>query len=174
MAVVWGTVQDHGGHIDVESSPGAGTTFTLCFPVTTPDPRTMGDPETVRDLLGKGQRILVVDDLKLQRDIATAMLRKLGYTPASAASGEEAVEYLETHTPDLVLLDMIMDPGMDGLETFRRMRGLRPTQKALIVSGFSETDSVREAICLGASGYLKKPYSLMKLGMAVLEALSRP
>jgi CheY-like chemotaxis protein len=102
------------------------------------------------------------------------MLQQLGYDVVTAAGGEEAVEYLKRNRVDLVLLDMIMAPGMDGLETYRAISGFRPDQKAIIVSGFSETERVREARSLGAGGYVKKPYVLERIGKAVREELERP
>ncbi|MBI5897224.1 MAG: response regulator, partial [Desulfobacterales bacterium] len=72
---------------------------------------------------------------------------------------------------DLLLLDMIMRPGIDGLETFKRVVALHPDQKAIIASGFSETERVGEAQRLGAGSYLRKPYSLQSLGTAVKEEL---
>jgi len=87
------------------------------------------------------------------------------------ASGEEAVEYLKDRTVDLLLLDMIMDPGMNGRETFEQIKKIHPDQKAVIVSGFVQTDDVREAQKLGAGQYLKKPLTLEKLGMAIKQEL---
>ncbi|MEN6621008.1 MAG: response regulator, partial [Smithella sp.] len=72
---------------------------------------------------------------------------------------------------DLVILDMIMDPGIDGLETYRRIVEIKPRQKAIIVSGFSETKQVCEAQKLGAGAYVRKPYVIEKLGAAVREEL---
>jgi len=66
---------------------------------------------------------------------------------------------------------MIMDPGIDGLDTYKRILQLHPGQKAIIVSGFSETERVREAQRLGARSYIKKPYTLDELGVAVRAAL---
>jgi two-component system cell cycle sensor histidine kinase/response regulator CckA len=71
------------------------------------------------------------------------------------------------------VLDMIMDPGMDGLETYRQIVGIRPGQRAIIVSGFSETDRVREAQALGAGAYVRKPYVLEKIGAAIRNELDR-
>ena len=88
-------------------------------------------------------------------------------------SGEEAVAYLAAHEVALVLLDMIMEPGMDGLETYRRMRELRPDQKTLIVSGFAENERVREALRLGAGAYIRKPFGLEKLGAAIRRELGK-
>jgi PAS domain S-box-containing protein len=173
LAVVWGTVKDHRGYIDVRSEEGKGSTFTLYFPVTREAlsrPQTAVSPEIYR---GKGESILVVDDIKEQRELAMSLLTGLGYQVATASSGEEAVDYLKTNGADLILLDMIMDPGIDGLETYRRILEIHPRQKAVIVSGFSETDRVRAAQALGAGAYVRKPYMREKIGLAIREELNR-
>jgi two-component system cell cycle sensor histidine kinase/response regulator CckA len=72
-----------------------------------------------------------------------------------------------------MVLDMIMDPGMDGLDTYKQVLGIHPQQKAIIVSGFSESDRVRAAKGLGAGAYVRKPYIREKLGMAVWKELDR-
>ena len=77
------------------------------------------------------------------------MLTKLNYQVTSVSSGEEAVEYLQEHRVDLVVLDMIMDPGMDGLDTYAKILEIHPHQKAIIVSGFSETERVTKAQDIG-------------------------
>jgi CheY-like chemotaxis protein len=114
-----------------------------------------------------------VDDVQGQRDLAVAMLGKLNYRVASVTSGEEAVAYLREHQVDLMVLDMIMDPGMDGLDTYRNVLKIRPGQKAIIVSGFSETDRVSAAQAIGAGAYVRKPYLMEKIGMAIREELDR-
>jgi CheY-like chemotaxis protein len=116
---------------------------------------------------------LVVDDVKEQRELATNMLTRLGYDVNAVASGEEAIEYLRTHRVDLMVLDMIMDPGIDGLETYQRVAKINLKQKALIVSGFAETDRVKKAQELGAGAYVKKPYVLERIGLAVRNELDR-
>jgi CheY-like chemotaxis protein len=121
--------------------------------------------------IGRGESILVVDDVREQREVATSMLTRLGYKVHAVSSGEEAVSYLRTHEMDLLILDMIMDPGIDGLETYRRVLEINPKQKAVIVSGFSETDRVKKAQELGAGVYVRKPYILEKLGLAIRSAL---
>jgi PAS domain S-box-containing protein len=173
LAVVWGTVKDHNGYIDVQSAEGKGTTFTLYFPVTREDMSQEQIPVSVSDYLGTGEFILVVDDVDGQRELATRMLSKLNYQVKSAASGEEAVTYLKANKVDLIVLDMIMDPGMDGLDTYRKIVEINPGQKAIIVSGFSESEQVKEAQILGAGSYVKKPYVLERLGLAVRKELDR-
>jgi CheY-like chemotaxis protein len=101
------------------------------------------------------------------------MLRKLNYSVTSVPSGEEAVAYLKAHKVDLMVLDMIMDPGIGGLDTYRRVLEIRPQQKAIIVSGFSESDRVKATQTLGAGTYVKKPYIIEKLGLAVRKELDR-
>jgi PAS domain S-box-containing protein len=172
MAVVWGTVKDHNGYIHVQSTEGKGTTFTLYFPVTRKSLEER--PEiSLRDFMGKDETILVVDDLDEQRKIASGMLKELGYSVVSVPSGEEAVEYLATSKVDLLLLDMIMDPGMDGLDTYKKILQIHPEQKAIITSGFSETDRVKEVQSLGAGAYIRKPLLLEKVGLAVKEELEK-
>ena len=78
---------------------------------------------------------------------------------------------MKAHTVDLILLDMIMDPGINGRETYDRIIKIHPNQKAIIVSGFAETDEVKETQKLGAGQYLKKPLTLEKIGLAVKEEL---
>lgn len=172
MAVVWGTVKDHNGYIQVESVEGRGSTFTLYFPVTRQGRAEESHDLSLQDYMGNGESILVVDDILEQRVLAAEMLRKLGYSVNSAASGEEAIAYMRDHQADLLLLDMIMEPGIDGLETYKKILEMRPAQKAVIVSGFSETDRVMEAERLGAGAYVRKPFVLKKIGLAVKAELN--
>ena len=172
MAVVWGTVKDHNGYIDVQSTEGRGTTFTLYFPVTRKSVEEKSEI-SLRDFMGKGEAILVVDDVEEQRKIASGMLKELGYSVVSVSSGEEAVEYLKANKVDLLVLDMIMDPGMDGLDTYKKILEIHHGQKAIIASGFSETDRVKEAQSLGAITYVRKPFLLEKIGLAVKEELEK-
>lgn len=170
MAVVWGTVEDHKGHITVESKLHEGTTFQLFFPV---DPERHRQPETesidLSSLKGRQQTILVVDDSGEQRRIASELLRHLNYTPTTVASGEEAVAYLKDNTVDLIILDMVMAPGIDGLETYKRILETSPGQRAVIASGFSQSANITEARRLGISAYIMKPYSLVEIGKVLNE-----
>ena len=173
MAVVWGTVKDHNGYIDVLSAEKRGTTFTIYLPATDDAPRKEFTQLPIEEYMGQGETILVVDDMVEQREIASAMLNKLGYQVHAVPSGETAVDFLKDRTVDLVVLDMIMKPGIDGLETYRRILKLRPDQKAIVASGFSLSQRVKEIQKLGAAIYLKKPYSIEKLGMAVRSELEK-
>ena len=173
MAVVWGSVKDHQGYIDLTSTEGKGTEITLFFPVTRRVVSPQVEMTSIQDIMGNGESILVVDDSEDQRQIASEMLEKLGYTVTAVSGGEEAVEYLREHPIDLLVLDMIMEPGIDGLETYRRILDFRPDQKSIIASGYSETDRVKEAQSLGAGTYIKKPYLLQKIGRAIKTELEK-
>ncbi len=174
LAVVWGTVKDHQGYINVQSEEGKGSAFTLYFPVTREKISAEARSVAVSEYMGKNETILVVDDVQDQRDLAAEMLTNLNYQVSTVESGEAAIDYLKEHPVDLLVLDMIMDPRMDGLDTYRRVLKIQPKQKAIIVSGFSESDRVHAAHALGAGGYVKKPYVMEKLGLAVRKELDRP
>jgi PAS domain S-box-containing protein len=173
LAIVWGTVKDHNGYIDIQTEVGAGTTFTLYFPVTREELIAQQQKTPIERYMGNGESVLVVDDIAEQRDVASGLLTQLGYQVRVVSSGEEAVEYLKSNKADILVLDMIMAPGIDGLSTYQRIVGINPKQKAIIVSGFSETERVKEAQKLGAGAYVRKPYTIEKIGMAVREELSR-
>ncbi|OPY90084.1 MAG: Blue-light-activated protein [Syntrophus sp. PtaU1.Bin208] len=173
LAIVWGTVKDHDGYIDVTSQEGVGSVFTLYFPATREGLAQNREQLSLDQYTGSGETLLVIDDNEGQRHLAASILTKLNYQVATVSCGEDAVSYLMSHEADLLLLDMIMDPGIDGLETYRRILEIRPHQKAIIISGYSETDRVKKVQELGAGGFLRKPYTLEKLGLAIQEELSR-
>ncbi len=173
LSVVWGTVQDHNGYIEVNSTPGKGTTFKLYFPATRKQLEVQKEFIPIENYSGNGETVLVVDDIESQREIVSSILTKLNYQVETVSSGEDAIEYLKSKSADLIILDMIMEPGIDGLETYRRILEIRPGQKAIIASGFSATDWVKEAQRLGAGSYIKKPYMLEKIGMAVKTELAK-
>ncbi len=171
LAVVWGTVQDHDGYIDVHSKPGEGTVFDLYFPLSRDTLEEKEPRLNLAAIRGSGETVLVVDDMESQRKIAGHLLQRLNYTTHTVDSGEAAVAYLKEHTVDLVVLDMIMDPGMDGLETWCQIIKHHPRQQAIIASGYAETDKVKTAQRLGAGEYLRKPYMIDSLGKAIKRAL---
>ena len=170
LTVVWTTVQNHDGFIDVVSGE-QGTSFDLYFPVTTDPPLERNGSVSLEELRGTGQRILIVDDVAVQREIAWALLARLGYEVASVSSGEEAIERLRHEAFDVLLLDMLMEPGINGRETYQTILGFRPGQKAVIASGFSQDEEVRKARSLGDCAFIAKPYSLEEIGVALRDVL---
>ena len=174
LAIVWGTLKDHGGYVDVQSQEGEGSTFTLYFPATNQEMLSeISNPKTTH-FASNGESILIIDDEKIQRNLCTSYLKKLGYAVQSVSSGEAAIEYLQNNSADLLIMDMIMLGGIDGFETYKKIIEIHPRQKAIIVSGFTESEHVKNAQSLGAGVYLKKPYTLEKLGMAVKHELHGP
>ncbi|MBT3368266.1 MAG: response regulator, partial [Nitrospina sp.] len=125
------------------------------------------------DYLGHGEKILVVDDEGRQREIASGILTRLGYNPEAVSSGEEAIEYVKANSVDLILLDMVMPKGINGRKTYEEITRIRPGQKAIIASGYAKTKEVDKAQELGAGPYIKKPYTLGKVGFAVKEELEK-
>lgn len=172
LTVVWNTVQDHSGYIDVKSD-GSGTKFEIYFPMTREELKSKKSSVSLEELKGNGESVLVVDDVKSQREISCRMLDSLGYKHVSVTSGEEAIAYLKNNRVDLVLLDMIMSPGISGRETYEQLVKIRPGQKAVIVSGYSETEDVAATQRLGAGGYIKKPFNLESLGQAIKKELKK-
>lgn len=172
LAVVWNTVQDHHGYINVISED-KGTVFELYFPVTREGVSDQDTTVAIKDYMGHGEKILVVDDEERQREVALGMLTKLGYTVDVASSGEQAIEYVREHPVDLLVLDMVMPKGIDGFETYEAIIKIRPGQKAVIASGYAETREVKLAQKLGAGRYIKKPYTLERIGIAIKKELQK-
>jgi PAS domain S-box-containing protein len=172
LAVVWNVVQDHEGYIEVKSNENS-TMFEVYFSITRDEISDKALSIHIKDYKGDGERILVVDDVESQREISCKMLDTLGYKTKAVSSGEEAIEYLKENTVDLILLDMIMDPGINGRETYERIIKIHPNQKAIITSGFAETDDVKKAQKLGAGQYIKKPLALEMIGIAVRDELKK-
>ena len=168
LSVVHAVMEDHNGYIDVNSENEKGASFYMYFPVSNKNIV----PGSFEQTVGGDEKILIVDDDALQRDVTVNLLKKLGYDVATVESGEKAVEFIEGNPRDLVLLDMMMEPGIDGLETFRRITRVIPGQKALIVSGYSDSTKVEMAVKLGISGFVGKPLTLKSLAKAIREALA--
>lgn len=171
LTVVWNAVYDHGGHILVDSSE-QGTSFRLYFPASDAKEPVRTEPAVgvIQDLVGNGERILVVDDEPHLREIASQMLGVLGYRVDAVGSGEAALVFLQHGSVDLVVLDMIMEP-MNGLQTYRKIIEIHPQQKAVVASGYADSEDMQATLRLGATGLIKKPYSLEQLGKAVKNAL---
>ena len=173
LSVVWGTVKEHDGYIDVKSEPGKGTTFYLYFPVSRGKEQANETVAGGEGYTGHFEKILVVDDVESQRELARRILEKLNYRVDTVSSGKEAVDYIKLNQADLIVLDMVMDPGIDGCETYRQITEIRPGQQAIIVSGFADSNRIKTALSLGAGAFVKKPYMKESLGIAVRKELDK-
>ena len=145
---------------------GKGTRFTLYFPATETAPSSEA-PEGSHVGEGKNRLLLLVDDNADQRRLLTRILTGMGYEVVEARHGHEALELLPSIQPDLVLLDMIMEPDFDGLDTYLEIRKLQPDLGCIIVSGYSENERVEEALRQGARGFISKPFSRQVLAKMV-------
>jgi PAS domain S-box-containing protein len=169
LSVVDAVVKDHKGYIDVKSKIGEGTSFYLYFPIS----RKMIDKQTNEQILGGDESVLIVDDDEIQRNVSMRILTKLGYNVSIASSGEEAVKIIRQTPHDVLVLDMVMPPGIDGTETYRQILNYNPDQKAIIVSGYSETEKVIEAQNLGAGAFVKKPLTSHAIASALRNELDK-
>ena len=170
LTIVKNTVQDHDGDI-LLTSDNSGTTFTLYFPATRNSVDGSPSKEMALQQQGAGEKILVVDDEDLQRDIASELLTTLGFQVQSCGSGEAAIELAKKESFDLLLLDMLMEPGINGRECFEQVQQIHPDIKAIIVSGYSKSDEVKRALSQGVSHYIRKPYTLQQLSETIKQTL---
>ena len=169
LSVVNSVIKDHNGFIDVESKVGEGTSFYIYFPI---DRETIEDDNDNYEIYGS-EKILIVDDDEVLRDVTSNLLSGLGYSVYTAESGENAVKFLTENSVDLVLLDMIMPNGIDGTETYKQIIAHKPNQPAIIVSGYSASERVIEARKLGVNMFLSKPLTQGSLGKAIRKTLNR-
>ncbi len=169
LSVVDAVVKDHNGYFDLKTQSGKGTSFYLYFPIT----RKSSDEDHSDEISGGSETILVVDDDDIQRDVSTQLLKKLGYEVNSVESGEKAIEFLRENPQDLLMLDMVMPGGIDGAETYQQVLEINPDQRAIIVSGFSESDRVEAAQKLGAGAFVKKPLTKKAIAVAVRTELDK-
>lgn len=166
LAVVWNTMQDHNGTVSVVSNEN-GTTFSLYFPASEITSTLPPDKLDINSMKGNNESILIVDDNEQQLEIASQILIALNYTVFTVSSGEDALNFLAKKKVDLAVLDMIMEPGMSGYQTYLKAKELHPELKALIASGFSAGEEVEEAKKLGVSVFIRKPYSILQIGGAI-------
>jgi PAS domain S-box-containing protein len=177
LSMVYGTANNHGGRVFIESVLDRGTRVTLQLPAAAPAPHAAtGSPS--RPAPGRRRTpatILVVDDEALIRTTARRMLHQLGHSVVLARDGREAVSIFEERRQeiDLVLLDLVM-PEMDGLECFERLRVTDPDVRVIFSSGYAHPPSAGEGLPTGDRlGFLKKPYDLDELAVALARRLER-
>jgi CheY-like chemotaxis protein len=164
MAVVWGAVRDHNGYIEVQSKPGKGSRIVIYLPSTAEQPKLLNDESlSVENLKGNNELVLIVDDMKEQREMTVEIVKSLGYRSVSVPSGEAAIDYLKNNNADVMLLDIIMAPGINGVDAYKDAVQYKPDIKTIIVSGFSNPNIAHELKKLGISDFLQKPYTIESL-----------
>jgi len=176
LAIVAGVVKEHEGFIDVSSAAGAGTTFSLYFPLAHVTQEML--PAEAIALRGPA-RILIVDDETIQRRTCRRVLSELGYQVDSLDSGLRAYQMFRRAAPtgkspyDLVVLDMVLGETLDGLQIFELIQRLFPKQKAIVASGHAPSERAELAVDRGLI-WLPKPYTVEALARAVERVLEHP
>jgi PAS domain S-box-containing protein len=172
LSVVQGIVQQHGGHITVESEVGQGTTFRMYFPALEVEKVPEYVEKEIPYPAGGNETILLVEDWEMVRKLGVTILEKFGYTVLSACDGQEALEVYEKEQGNiaLVVLDIIM-PRMDGKQCLEQLLRINPTVKVIISSGVGHYDLINDIVKIGAKGAVNKPYGMRQLLGMVREVL---
>lgn len=170
LTIIRHTMRDHSGYIDLRSGK-EGTVFELYFPICQEQQQSVHDIVNLVPFLGKGEKVLIIDDEEHQRLLTSSLLKRLGYTPCIAENGEQAIRFLREMPVDLLLLDLIMEPGMTGYETFKEIQRLLPAQKVVITSGHHNHPDLEKIRALGNSRYLPKPLDVIHLAVALQQEM---
>jgi two-component system, cell cycle sensor histidine kinase and response regulator CckA len=160
LAIVHDFVNDAGGSIAVESAPGQGTTFSLCFPPARPREAAPSENSDSCAIPGRGETILLVEDDEPLRTLAGRILRTAGYQVVEAADGEEALKHSREHSGpiDLLVTDVVM-PKLGGVELATRLNLSHPDMRVVYMSGYSEATMKRRTAMAGDARWIGKPFS---------------
>jgi CheY-like chemotaxis protein len=170
LATVYGIVKQSGGHIEVESEPGRGTSFRLYFPRVAEEAQAFSPkPPNERSLTGS-ETILLVEDEEAVRAVGAEMLEAYGYTVLLAGNGAAALELAQNHPgPIQLLMTDVLMPKMGGIELAEQLSTLSPGLKVLYTSGYN--DSGGDLLMLAGARYLQKPYAMEMLARTLRELL---
>jgi CheY-like chemotaxis protein len=170
LSMVFGIVEQHGGKIDVRSSPGNGTTLRISLPLIEPSARSKsaGSPPVE---LGPARplRVLAVDDEPAMTKAVVRMLRPGGHTVSVAESGEDALDQMAVNSFDVVVSDMGMGAGMNGWELAAEVRRRWPDVRFVLATGWGAAIDLTEARSRGVQAVLAKPYLPADLNAAMVE-----
>jgi two-component system, cell cycle sensor histidine kinase and response regulator CckA len=170
LASAYGIIKNHNGIITVDSEPGEGTTFTISLPTTKKE--MVAESPMKREIFNGSETILLVDDEEAIVQVGKALLERLGYRIIIARSGQEAIAIFlcQSEPMDLVILDMIM-PGLNGSETYDKLRAIHPAVKVLLCSGYSLNGEAKAILDRGCQGFIQKPFSLAEISKRVRQIL---
>ncbi|HOO37677.1 MAG TPA: PAS domain S-box protein [Deltaproteobacteria bacterium] len=170
LASVYGIVKNHGGFIIVESEKGKGSSFHIYLPASS---RSVEQPRGMSEKVKPGAgTVLLVDDEEMIIDVASEMLRRMGYEVLGARNGKDALEMYKKNPGmiDIVILDMIM-PEMGGSQTYDRLKAIDPDVKVLLSSGYSRDGQAEEILKKGCLGFIQKPFNMKDLSQKIAEIL---
>ena len=173
LATVYGIVRQSGGHVDVESTPGAGTTFRIYLPRVTGEAEAGAEDAAAAPARG-AETVLVVEDDERVRALARKVLEQAGYRVLVAAGGKEALAAAEGHDGpiDLLMTDVVM-PEMSGRTLTRRLAQRHPGLKVLYMSGYSDEDIAQHGVFEAGIPFIKKPFTPSLLTQKLREVLDR-
>jgi PAS domain S-box-containing protein len=174
MSVVYGLMKQHGGFVEVTSTPGRGTAVRVYFPAVSGAPAASTRPEA-SEIRGGNELVLLVEDEPSVMRATTRVLETFGYAVVGAADGREALEYLRSGqpTPALVISDVVM-PGVGGPELLRRMREAGLRVRTLFTSGYTERDMHERETLDPRLPFLSKPWTVTDLLHRIREVLDSP
>ncbi len=165
-------IKNHGGIITLYSEKGAGTTFNIYLPVS--EKEFIQEEEFAEELSKGSETVLLVDDEVMIIDVASQLLEKLGYKVYTAASGQEAIDIYKKQADDIgiVILDVIM-PGMDGGETYDRLKAINLDVNVLLASGYGINRQINNILERGCNGFIQKPFNVKQLSRKIREVLDK-
>ena len=169
LSVVRNVLHDHKGYIDISTSP-RGTTFTVYLPAI--HGGDLDEFQAKSDFQGH-EKILVIDDDLLQFKVLDELLSALGYYVSYAETPEKGIKLCKKTHYDLLILDMVLDSELDGVDVYLAVRKFRPNQRAIIISGYAESHRVKIGLNAGIGGFIRKPLTLEKIADAVRSELDR-
>jgi CheY-like chemotaxis protein len=171
LSMLFGFLRQSGGHVSVQSEPGTGTSFKLYLPRSYAAVTLGADPGTGAAARSTGECVLLVEDKPAMRRVATRLLRNLGYHVLEAEHAAAALEVLQREPVDLLLSDIVMPGGMDGLELARQAMERWPALKIVLTSGFPDVRTKHDNAFLQSFRLLGKPYSKQEMAHALRAVL---
>jgi PAS domain S-box-containing protein len=176
LSSAYGIIEGHGGYIDVDSSKGHGTTFTICLRASEKrGEKTVTKEKKVPEEVLKGaETVLVADDDDMILKVGEEMLRAMGYKVMLAKGGREAVEIYKTNKNevDVVILDMVM-PDMGGGEVYDILKEINPDMKVLLSTGYDIDSEAKEILARGCDAFIQKPFGMRELSQRIREMLDK-
>lgn len=170
LASVYGIIKNHGGFIDVKSVKGEGAVFDIYLPAS--EREVIKKKEKEQEVIKGSETVLLVDDEDIIIDVGKELLATLGYRALIANNGTDAIKICEEKKDhiDMVILDMIM-PGMDGGETYDKLKKVNPDLKILLSSGYSIHGQAAEILERGCDGFIQKPFDMRNMSQKIREVL---